>query len=180
MDIESLRTTVVDFVRHHEGWAPLVVAVLAFGESLAFLSLLFPATVLLVAIGAVAGGMQLGFWPIWLGAVVGAVLGDWISYEFGRYFEERAHNFWPLNRHQDLIAKGEAFTRKYGVWAVFLGRFFGPLRAFVPLAAGVFEMPRGAFQFANVTSALLWALMLLKFGDVAGEAVTRLFRLAPF
>src|SRR5919205_918909 len=87
MDIESLRTTVVDFVRHHEGWAPLVVAVLAFGESLAFLSLLFPATVLLVAIGAVAGGMGLGFWPIWIGAAVGASLGDWLSYEVGRYFE---------------------------------------------------------------------------------------------
>ena len=171
MDIESLRTTVVEFVRHNEGWAPFLAAFLAFGESLAFLSLLFPATVLLVAIGATAGGLGLGFWPIWLGAVIGAILGDWVSYEFGRYFENRAHNVWPLNRHQALIARGEDFTRRYGVWAIFLGRFFGPARAFVPLAAGVFEMPRMPFQFANVTSALLWGYVLLKFGDVAGDVV---------
>jgi membrane protein DedA with SNARE-associated domain len=172
MDIESLGTTVVEFVRHHEGWAPFIAAGLAFGESLAFLSLLFPATVLLVAIGAISGGMGLGFWPIWFGAAVGASLGDWVSYEFARYFEDRARNMWPLNRYQDLIAKGEEFTRRYGVWAIFLGRFFGPARAFVPLAAGLFEMPRAHFQAANITSALLWAFLLLKFGDVASDVVS--------
>jgi membrane protein DedA with SNARE-associated domain len=180
MDIESIRTTLVDFIRENQGWAPLIVAFLAFGESLAFLSLLFPATVLLVAIGGLVGGMGLSFWPIWFGAVIGAVLGDWLSYEFARYFEDRVQNMWPLNRQKELVAKGEAFTKKYGVWAVFLGRFFGPLRAFVPLAAGIFEMPRLTFQAANVTSALLWAFLLLKFGDVVGDAVTYLLRYFQF
>ena len=171
MDIESLRTTIVEFVRHHQGWAPFIVAVLAFGESLAFLSLLFPATVLLVAIGAAAGGLGLGFWPLWLGGAIGAALGDWVSYEFGRYFENKAHDVWPLNRQQDFIIRGEAFTRKHGVWAIFLGRFFGPLRAFVPLAAGIFEMPRAPFQAANIASALIWAFVLLMFGDVTGDLI---------
>ena len=180
MDFESLRTTVVEFVRHNQAWAPLIVAFLAFGESLAVVSLVFPATVLLVAIGGLIGSIELAFWPIWLGAAVGAWLGDWISYEFGRYFEDRAHNVWPLNRHQDLIARGEEFTRKYGVWAIFLGKFFGPLRAFVPLAAGVFEMPRTIFQAADITAALIWAFVLLKFGDVVGEAATWLIRYFQF
>jgi membrane protein DedA with SNARE-associated domain len=176
MDVESLRTTVVEFVRHNEGWAPFVVAFLAFGESLAFVSLFFPATVLLVAIGAVAGGLGLGFWPIWLGAVIGAVLGDWVSYEFGRYFEDRAHNMWPLNRYHHMVARGEEFTRRHGVSAIFLGRFFGPVRAIVPLAAGIFEMPRTPFQIANITSALIWGYVLLKFGDVFSNIVGYFWR----
>ena len=175
MDVEHLRTTVVDFVRVHEAWAPFVVAFLAFGESLAVISLFFPATVLLVAVGAGMDSTDLKFWPLWLGAAGGAALGDWVSYEVGRYFEDRAHNVWPLNRYQQLIAKGEAFTRKYGVWAIILGRFFGPARAFVPLAAGVFEMPRLPFQLANVSSALLWAFVLLKFGDVFGDGARALW-----
>src|SRR5215203_5921437 len=122
IDIESLRDTIVEFVRHNQAWAPFLSAFLAFGESLAVLSLLFPATVLLVAIG------------------------DVVSYEFGRYFEDRVQNVWPLDRHRELVARGEDFTRRYGVGAIFLGKFFGPLRAFVPLAAGVFEMPRAVFQ----------------------------------
>ena len=180
MDFESLRATVVEFVRAHQALAPFVVAFLAFGESLAFLSLLFPATVLLVAIGATIDSVGIGFWPLWLGASLGAWLGDWVSYEIGRYFEDRAHHVWPLNRHKDLIARGEAFTRKYGVGAIVVGRFFGPLRAFVPLAAGLFEMPRMLFQPADMFSAMVWAFVLLKFGDVVGEAVTWLVRFFQF
>ena len=180
MDFESLRTTVVEFVRHNQAWAPFVAGFLAFGESLAVVSLVFPATVLLVAIGGMIGSIELAFWPIWFGAAVGAWLGDWISYEFGRYFEDRARHVWPLHRHQDLIARGEEFTCKYGVWAIFLVKFFGPLRAFVPLAAGVFEMPRAWFQPADMASAVIWAFVLLKFGDVVGEAVTWLIRYFQF
>ena len=42
-----------------------------------------------------------------------------------------------------------------------IGRFFGPLRAFVPLAAGIFEMPYWRFQAANFSSALVWAAVVL-------------------
>ncbi|HEX8166449.1 MAG TPA: DedA family protein [Beijerinckiaceae bacterium] len=169
MDIEALKTTVLDFVRLHQAWAPFVVFALAFCESLAIISLFVPATVLLLGIGGLIGGAGLDFWPIWVGAALGASFGDWLSYEVGRYLENRAHHVWPLNRYPQMIAKGEAFTRKYGVWAIFLGRFFGPARAFVPLAAGVFEMPRAPFQVANVASALLWAFLML----APGTGLTR-------
>jgi membrane protein DedA with SNARE-associated domain len=169
MDIDALKTPVLEFVRLHQAWAPFVVFALAFCESLAIISLFVPATVLLLAIGGLIGGAGLDFWPIWLGAALGASCGDWLSYEVGRYLENRAHHVWPLNRYPQMIAKGEAFTRKYGVWAIFLGRFFGPARAFVPLAAGVFEMPRAPFQVANVASALLWAFLML----APGTGLTR-------
>ena len=35
------------------------------------------------------------------------------------------------------------------------------LRAVVPLIAGIFEMPFWLFQFANFTSAFVWAAVLL-------------------
>ena len=44
---------------------------------------------------------------------------------------------------------------------VFLGRFFGPLRAVVPLVAGICGMAQIPFQAANVTSALVWATLIL-------------------
>jgi membrane protein DedA with SNARE-associated domain len=161
MDFDSVRTATIDFVRDHQAWAPFIVAGLAFCESLAFLSLLVPATVILVGIGALIGAIDLAFWPIWLGGAVGAALGDWVSYEVGRYFEDKVHHVWPLSRRPDLVAKGEAFCRRWGVWGIFIGRFFGPARAVVPLIAGIFEMPRIPFQLANVASALVWAFGLL-------------------
>jgi membrane protein DedA with SNARE-associated domain len=45
------------------------------------------------------------------------------------------------------------------------------LRASVPLVAGIFEMPFWRFQFANFTSAFVWAAVLLTLGDVIAAAV---------
>jgi len=90
-----------------------------------------------------------------------------VSYWVGISFKSRIAEIWPLSRYPDLIAKGEAFVQQWGVGAVFLGRFFGPARAAVPLAAGILAMGYWPFQLANVTSALLWAAVLLAPGTVA-------------
>ena len=84
MDFEALKTTILTFVETHKEWAPLIIAVLAFCESLAFLSILVPATVLLVAIGALIGASGIPFWPMVIAGGIGAGLGDWVSYEIGR------------------------------------------------------------------------------------------------
>jgi membrane protein DedA with SNARE-associated domain len=48
------------------------------------------------------------------------------------------------------------------------------MRAIVPLAAGVMRMHRGRFWFANVTSAVVWAPMLLFAGDAMADVGDRL------
>jgi membrane protein DedA with SNARE-associated domain len=67
-------------------------------------------------------------------------------------------------------------VKNWGVPSIFIGRFFGPLRASVPLAAGIFEMPYWRFQFANFVSALVWAAALLLFGDVIAYVLEWLWR----
>jgi membrane protein DedA with SNARE-associated domain len=72
------------------------------------------------------------------------------------------------------LPSGTRFFAKHGGKSVFIGRFFGPMRAVIPLAAGVMRMPRGRFWFANVTSAIVWAPMLLFVGDAVGDVGDRL------
>ncbi|HEY5215754.1 MAG TPA: DedA family protein [Pseudolabrys sp.] len=165
MTLETVVQQVVDFVRVNAAWAPAVVFALAFGESLAFISLLIPAWGALLAIGALIGSSGISFWPVWIAAALGAALGDWLSYWIGLKLEYRVQHIWPLSRHPDLIPRGEVFMKKWGIPGIFIGRFFGPLRASVPLIAGIFEMPFWRFQFANFSSALVWAAVLLTLGD---------------
>ena len=165
MDFPTVAQHVVDFVRNNEAWAVPIVFALAFGESLAFISLLIPAWGALVAIGALIGTSGISFWPIWVSASIGAAVGDWVSYWVGLKLEHTVAHVWPLSRHPDLIPRGEAFMKKWGIPGIFIGRFFGPLRASVPLIAGIFEMPYWRFQAANFTSAFIWAWVLLKLGD---------------
>jgi membrane protein DedA with SNARE-associated domain len=169
--IEAYSQQLLEFMRLNQGWAPAIVGLLAFGESLAFISLLLPAWAALVGIGALISAGEINFWPIWVAASIGAALGDWLSYWIGRKLEHTVQNIWPLSRHPELIPKGEVFMKKWGVAGIFIGRFFGPLRASVPLVAGIFEMPFWRFQFANFTSAFVWAAVLLTLGDVVAKAI---------
>jgi membrane protein DedA with SNARE-associated domain len=171
MNLEASIHQVEAFVREHAGWAPAIVFALAFGESLAFISLLIPAWGALVAIGALIGPGGVSFWPVWIAAALGAALGDWLSYWIGLKLEYTVAHHWPLSRHPDLIPRGEAFVKKWGAFGIFIGRFFGPLRASVPLVAGIFEMPYWRFQLANFSSAFVWAAVLLTIGDIVGAAV---------
>jgi len=171
MDIHAIVQDTVDFVRTNQAWAVPVVFALAFGESLAFISLLIPAWGALVAIGALIGSSGIKFWPIWVSASLGAAFGDWLSYWIGLKLEHAVANVWPLSRHPDLIPRGEAFMKKWGILGIFIGRFFGPLRASVPLIAGIFEMPFWRFQLANFASAFVWAAVLLTIGDGISKAV---------
>lgn len=164
--IGNLHDAVLTFVRDNETWAAPIVFALAFGESLAFVSLLLPATAILFGIGGLIGATGIGFWPIWIAAALGAVLGDWLSYWLGRRYKREIARLWPLSRHPDLLPRGETFFRKWGTAGIFLGRFFGPLRSAVPLVAGICAMPLVPFQIANVTSALIWATGILSPGAI--------------
>jgi membrane protein DedA with SNARE-associated domain len=171
MQIHDYFQQVIGFVRENATWAAPVVFALAFGESLAFVSLIIPAWAALVAIGALVASGGLSFWPVWIGASLGAACGDWLSYWIGLKFEYAVANIWPLSRHPDLIPRGEAFVKKWGVLGIFIGRFFGPLRAAVPLVAGIFAMPYWRFQLANFASAFVWAAVLLTIGDILSKLV---------
>jgi membrane protein DedA with SNARE-associated domain len=171
--MEHLIQPMLDFISTHSGWAVAIMFVTAFGESFAFVSLLFPGTSLLIAAGALMAAGSLPYFPILAGAVLGAVLGDTVSFWIGHRFGGGLARVWPFTRSPELLPSGIRFFARHGGKSVFIGRFFGPVRAVIPLAAGIMRMPRGRFWFANVTSAMVWAPMLLFAGDAVGDVGDR-------
>lgn len=167
MGFEQYVQAVIEFVKTNHTWAPFIAGALAFGESLAVISFFVPATGILLGIGALIAASGLPFWPIWLGVVIGGILGDALSYWVGLHFKDRIPTTWPFSRYPDAVHKATLFTQKWGAWGVFFGRFSGPLRAFVPLAAGLFAMPALLFQMANFSSAMVWGFILLAPGYAA-------------
>ena len=172
--MEDLAQPLLDVIRAHSDWAGVVMFVTAFGESFAFLSLLFPGTTVLIAAGTLMSAGALPYGPVLIGAILGAVLGDSVSYWIGRRFGSGIAGVWPFSRNPDLLPQGIRFFERHGGKSVFIGRFFGPIRAVIPLAAGIMQMARGRFWLANVGSALVWAPMLLLIGDALGKLGDRL------
>ncbi len=174
--MQAFITGFVDFVSANRDWAPLLVFLLALGETIAFLSILIPSTAILVAIGALVAAGALDFWPLFFGAAAGAVAGSSLSYWLGLRFGPLILNLWPLNRDPALVARGTAAFARWGVWAVLIGHFVGPLRAVAFVTAGFSAMPVVLFQLANIPGAIIWAFVIPKSGEIGGDVVGAAWR----
>lgn len=160
MNVQTFVDTIVSFVRDHEAWAIPIAFIVAFAESFCFFSILWPGTAILVAVSALIAASGISYTvvlPMILAAGLGGSLGYAVSYWIGLYFKDSIPGIWPFTRHRDLIPKGQRFFDKYGLFGVFLGHFFGPVRAIIPVVAGMFRMKQVPFQIANFSSAFLWA-----------------------
>ncbi|QES51249.1 hypothetical protein DEJ50_28855 [Streptomyces venezuelae] len=101
--------------------------------------------------------------PLVLGicATTGAIVGDSIGYAIGRRggkpLLERLGKRFPKHFGEHNIAMAERSFQKWGMWAVFFGRFVALLRIFAGPLAGVLHMPYWKFLIANVFGGILWA-----------------------
>ncbi|MGK9171530.1 DedA family protein [Inquilinus limosus] len=165
----------IAFIGTHAGWAGPIILAFALGESFVVLSLVLPATALLVTAGTLIQSGALSPWNVIPWAIVGAVLGDTVSYWVGAWLEHRVERIWPFTRHPQMLRSGHDFFVRWGGISVFTGRFLGPVRAVVPLVAGMMGMRHIPFQIANVASAIAWAPTWVGLGWFAGETLTRIF-----
>lgn len=161
MSLTEYAMQVVEFVKTHQAWAAPIVFALSFGESFAFLSLLLPATVILFGVGGLMGAGDVPFAPVCFAAAIGSILGYGISYYIGLHFKEALHGMWPFTRHPELIPRGKAFFDRWGAIGVALGHFFGPVRAVIPVVAGMYELNQAQFWIANILSSSVWAVGIL-------------------
>lgn len=167
--METIAADLAQLMRSHQYLVPFIVGVIAFGESLVLLGLVIPATALMLAIGGLIGSGIVQPIPVIAGAIAGAVIGDIVSYWLGRWVGPRIVHRWPLQGYRPQVAQARLFFRRFGFASIFFGRFLGPVRSTIPLVAGMMRMDQRRFQFANVSSALVWAPVMLAPGWVAAE-----------
>lgn len=151
-------------------WAGLATFVISAAESVAIIGTIVPGSITMTAVGALAGAGVIPLGQTIFLAMLGAIMGDGISYWVGHYFKQRLRKMWPFSTNPGILKKGEHFVHHYGVMSVFIGRFVGPVRALVPLVAGMLGMKPLQFTIANITSAIGWAPAYMLPGILLGAA----------
>ena len=159
--LAEILENIVAFVSANAGYAPLVVGLLAFVESLAIISLFVPATMTLLAIGALVAASGIEFWIVWLAGTIGAICGDMLSYAIGRRYDGATLRIWPLSRYPNLVERAQTGLRQHGAWWLFAGKFFALTRTIGPLLAGVSGMPLPLFKAVTFAVAMVWVFVLL-------------------
>jgi membrane protein DedA with SNARE-associated domain len=144
------------------------VALVVMGESL---GLPLPGETLLLLGAAYAGAGYLEVWGIIVAAAVGAIVGDTLGYELGRWGGRALlERYGPvLHLKAQHLARAEAFFARYGAKTVFVGRFIAVLRTYSALLAGIYRLPYRRFLLFNAAGGLLWALTFGWLGAAFGS-----------
>ena len=157
-------------------WTYLVVGLLAFAETGAFLGFIAPGETAVLVGGLVAGQKQISL--IVLIAIVWAcaVGGDVTSFTLGR----RLGRAWLLRHGERLkiteerLDQVEGFFEKRGGATILIGRFLGFVRPLLPFTASASKMPLRRFLPYDVLAAGLWSATFCILGYVFWRSIHEL------
>jgi undecaprenyl-diphosphatase len=149
-------------------WTYLLVGVLAFLETGAFVGLIAPGETTVIVGGVVAGQGEISLFVLIAITWFAAVAGDVASYTLGR----KLGRTWLLEHGErvkiteDRLHQVEAFFEKRGGVTILIGRFIGFVRALAPFIAGTSKMPLRKFLPYDVLGAGAWATTFCVLGYV--------------
>ena len=145
-----------------------------FAETGLLVGFFLPGDSLLVTAGLLASQPEFGL-NVWaLGALlsVAAIVGNTVGYVIGKASGPRL-----FTRDDSLLFKkkhlyrAEEFYRKHGGKTLVLARIMPIVRTFVPVVAGLANMPFAAYTAYNVLGGVLWIWSMLLVGYFLGRAI---------
>jgi membrane protein DedA with SNARE-associated domain/membrane-associated phospholipid phosphatase len=176
IDLPNIEKLIEDVGTRLGRWTYLLVGLLAFLETGAFIGLIAPGETAVLVGGLVAGQGKIDLLVLIAIVWTCAVLGDVTSYTIGR----KLGRAWLL-RHgdrlkitEDRLHQVERFMDKRGGLTILIGRFIGLIRALAPFIAGTSRMPMRVFLPYDVIGAGAWATTFCVLGYVFWQSFSKL------
>lgn len=176
IDLPNVEKLIEDVGTRLGRWTYLLVGVLAFLETGAFIGLVAPGETAVLVGGLVAGQGKIDLLVLIAIVWTCAVLGDVTSYTIGR----RLGRAWLLSHGErlkiteDRLQQVEGFMDKRGGLTILIGRFIGLIRALAPFIAGTSRMPMRVFLPYDIVGAGAWAATFSVLGYVFWQSFDQL------
>lgn len=128
-----------------------------------------PGDSLLFVAGTVAASGTASPWYIMLAVILGAVVGNSVGYEQGRWLGNRIYSGNISWINEKKLRTAHDFYVKHGGKTVLLARFVPIVRAFAPLIAGAARMNGLRFELFSGAGAVIWAVSIVGAGYLFGN-----------
>ena len=157
-------------------WTYVVVGLLAFLETGAFLGFVAPGETAVIVGGLVAGQGQISLLVLIAIVWVCCLLGDLTSYELGK----RKGRGWLLKYGERLKVTDERLDQveklldKHGAVMIIVGRFLGFVRPLMPFISGASRMPLRRFLPYDVLAAGVWSITFCTLGFLFWRSIDQL------
>jgi membrane protein DedA with SNARE-associated domain/membrane-associated phospholipid phosphatase len=164
----NLETLIKDAGLRLGKWTYLLVGVLAFLETGAFVGLIAPGEFTILVGGVVAGQGRIDVMAliaiVWACAVAGDLTSYFLGRRLGRGFLEKHGPRFKITHER--LEQVERFFDRHGGKAILIGRFVGLVRAIAPFLAGSSRLPLRRFIPYDVVGAGLWGTTFVVLGYV--------------
>ena len=176
----DLQALLDDFSEFLGKWTYVVVGLLAFLETGAFVGLIAPGETFVILAGAVAGqgttSIVLTIAIVWFAAWAGDTTSFFIGRRLGREFVLK-HG--PKVRiTKDRFEMVERYFEKHGGKTILIGRFIGLVRALAPFVAGSSGMQYRGFVPYSVLGTGLWAATFSLLGFAFSQSLDKAGQIA--
>ena len=167
-ELPDAKTVIGDVATGLGQWTYLVVGVLAFLETGAFVGLVAPGETVVIVGGVIAGqgeiGLTLLIGIVWAAAVLGDSTSFLVGRRLGRTFVLR-HGA-KVKITEARLEQVESYFDRHGGKTILIGRFIGLVRALAPFIAGSSGLPYRRFIPYSIVGTGLWATTFSVLGYV--------------
>lgn len=135
-------------------------------ENTLFVGALIPGTLVMLLAGLSVDEGLIAFWPALLLGIIGAMIGDTISYGMGRYGSR-----W-LGPESRLVRWAEGMREPllgHSIWLVLTYHFAGYSRLIGPAAAGFLRMPLRRWMLLDYIGVSIWVTTYITAGYLLGR-----------
>ena len=117
----------------------------------------------------------------YVAVVCGAVIGSSVNMTLCRRYGRRViRRFGPvLGITEERLTRAEAAFRRWGPWAIIIGRHIPGMRIVLSALSGILEVPYRVFIPCVAVSATIWAAIFITLGRVLGPRARGLFGILP-
>ena len=176
-DVEKL----IEDVAHALGaWTYLLVGVLAFLETGAFVGLVAPGESVVIVGGVIAGQGEISLMVligiVWTAAILGDTTSFFIGRRLGRGFILRHGP--KVKIDEGRLEQVESYFERHGGKTILIGRFIGLVRALAPFVAGSSGLAYRRFIPYSVIGCGLWATLFCVLGYVFYESFDKVANVA--
>lgn len=180
LNLPDVETALADIGDSLGKWTYLLVGAIAFLETGAFVGLIAPGEVAVIAGGVVAGQGVIELVPltllVWASCLAGDNLSFWLGRRLGRGWIER--NGDKVMVTEERLRRVERFFDKRGGLTILIGRYIGFVRPLAPFVAGTSAMPSRRFLAYDVIGTGLWAATFTVLGYVSWRNFDRAVSIA--
>jgi len=157
-----------DIARTLGAWTYVLVGVMAYLETGAFVGLVAPGETVVIAGGVIAGQGEIDLIPliglVWTCAILGDTTSFYVGRRLGRGFLERHGPRMKITAER--LDQVDGYFDRHGGKTILIGRFIGLVRAVAPFVAGSSGMLFKRFIPFSIVGTGLWATTFCVLGYI--------------